>query len=302
MIYEYALEPALLNNWKDFRYFTEKFGVPKGRLISRFPKRWERMVLDSLTRCGEIEKARIVEALVGIQKHILSRHHEWNNQFDWLSNAETEHGKRPFHAVVASSNPRHHEYVLEADGLSETNPLWRLPHLPPVQRIALDMAQRVAPLLCFSHRILFIDPHFRPNEIRWRRPLQAFLQVATNKRRPGDILRVEIHVKDDLETGLFTTYSQRSLPEIIPSGIRVRILQWREREQGEKLHNRFILTDLGGVSFGVGLDDSDGEDGQTDDIQLLNEETYGMRFAQYAGSTPAFDPVAEIIIDGKRRV
>jgi hypothetical protein len=27
MLYEYALEPALLNNWKDFRYFTEKFGV-----------------------------------------------------------------------------------------------------------------------------------------------------------------------------------------------------------------------------------------------------------------------------------
>jgi hypothetical protein len=48
MFYEYALKPSLLNNWKDFRYFTEKFGIAQGRLISRYPKRWKRMVYESL--------------------------------------------------------------------------------------------------------------------------------------------------------------------------------------------------------------------------------------------------------------
>ncbi len=301
MIYEYALEPALLSNWKDCRYFAEKFGIPQGRLISRFPRRWERMVLDSLAGCGEVERARIVECLVRLQKSILSRHHEWNNQLDWLANAETEHGKRPFHAVIAGSNPRNREFVLEGDSISEANPLWRVPHMPPVQRMATDMAQRVAPLLCISKRILFVDPHFRPNEIRWRRPLQAFLSVATNARRPGDILKVEIHVNDELETTFFETQCRQCLPQIIPGRLRVRILQWREREQGEKLHNRFILTDMGGVSFGVGLDDADGDDGQTDDVYLLNEETYTMRFAQYTSSNPAFDLVAEITIEGGRQ-
>jgi hypothetical protein len=42
------LKPSLLNNWKDFRYFTEKFGIAQGRLISRYPKRWKRMVYESL--------------------------------------------------------------------------------------------------------------------------------------------------------------------------------------------------------------------------------------------------------------
>ncbi len=302
MIYEYALEPVLLSNWKDFRYFTEKFGVPKGRLISRFPRRWERMVLDSLSGCGDVEKARIVESLVGIQKQILSRHHEWNNQLDWLSNAETEHGKRPFHAVLAASNPRNREFVLEADGLSEANRLWCLPNLPPVHRVATDMARRVAPLLCFSKTILFVDPHFRPNEIRWRRPLQAFLSEATSTRRPGDILKVEVHVNDELEARYFEAQCRNCLPEIIPNGLRVRIVQWREKQQGEKLHNRFILTDIGGVSFGVGLDDADGDDAQTDDIQLLNEETYKMRFAQYAGLTPAFELVSEMTIERRGRL
>jgi hypothetical protein len=84
--------------------------------------------------------------------------------------------------------------------------------------------------------------------------------------------------------------------------VRLRVIQWRENQKGEKLHNRFILTDIGGVSFGVGLDDSDGADGQTDDIQLLNEETYNLRFAQYAGSAPAFDLVAEMTIEGTRKL
>jgi hypothetical protein len=302
MIYEYALEPSLLSNWQDFRYFTEKFGVPKGRLISRYPNKWERMVLESLANCGVIERKRIEEALVNLKRNLLSRHHEWNNQLDWLSNAEAEHAKRPFHAVIAGSNARNREFVLEADGLSEVSPLWCLPNLPPVQRIATDMAQRVAPLLCFSKTILFVDPHFRPNEIRWRRPLEAFLAVAISRRRPGEIVKVEIHAGDELETTFFTTQCRQCLPQIVPSGMRVRIRQWRERPGGEKLHNRFILTDIGGVSFGIGLDDSDGEDGQTDDIQLLNQGTYSLRFAQYAGPTPAFDPVAEISIDGKHRI
>ena len=40
MLFEYAVEPVLLNNWPSFRYFYEKFGVPQGRLISRYPKHW----------------------------------------------------------------------------------------------------------------------------------------------------------------------------------------------------------------------------------------------------------------------
>ena len=65
MLYEYALEPDLLNNWKDFRYFTEKFGVSRGRLLSPFPKRWKRLVYESLANCGEIERKRIEEGFTG---------------------------------------------------------------------------------------------------------------------------------------------------------------------------------------------------------------------------------------------
>src|SRR5215475_10033311 len=103
MIYEYALEPVLLSNWKDFRYFTEKFGVAQGRLISRYPKRWKKMVYEALVGCGEIERKRIEDRLQTIDDRMVKRQHEWNSQQDWLPNAGAEHARRPFHAILAKA-------------------------------------------------------------------------------------------------------------------------------------------------------------------------------------------------------
>lgn len=77
MIHEYALEPALLNNWRDFRYFTEKFGFSEGRLISRYPRRWKKMVIESLSETG-LNRTKIVERLKKLDDRMLPRQHEWN--------------------------------------------------------------------------------------------------------------------------------------------------------------------------------------------------------------------------------
>jgi hypothetical protein len=78
----YCLEPSLLNNWKDFRYFTEKFGASQGRLISRYPKRWKKLVYDSLSNCGEVERKRIEEGLQRIDDRLIPRQGTWDPQQD----------------------------------------------------------------------------------------------------------------------------------------------------------------------------------------------------------------------------
>ena len=75
----------------------------------------------------------------------------------------------------------------------------------------------------------------------------------------------------------FRTECQQRLPGIVSEGIQVHIIRWREKDGGEKLHNRPILTDIGGVSFGAGLDD--GADGETDEVMLLEDKTYRFRRA-----------------------
>ena len=74
----------------------------------------------------------------------------------------------------------------------------------------------------------------------------------------------------------------------------MRVFIWKQREQGEKLHNRYILTEVCGVSFGIGLDKADDlETLETDDLSLMNPSQLAVRWKQYKGSPAAFDSVVE---------
>lgn len=69
MIHEFAIDPVAMNNWQNFRYLNDNFGVEHGRLISRFPKKWTKMVCNACNDnydCGKIstiDRKRIVERL-----------------------------------------------------------------------------------------------------------------------------------------------------------------------------------------------------------------------------------------------
>ena len=92
MVYEFAVEPTLLNRWDQFRYLVEKFDVSQGRLISRFPEKWKRMVYESLAECKDVEKARIEEGLRRIDHRLLTTTRAYNDGGpSWLENAEASH-------------------------------------------------------------------------------------------------------------------------------------------------------------------------------------------------------------------
>jgi len=226
---------------------------------------------------------------------------------EWLGSAERL--QTPYEMVVRElvgidqlESPSQREYILEGESVSEEQQLWAAPKSPPVLRVAQEMAARVAPLLRVAETILFIDPHFGPQHIRYRRPLEAFLLAILEQRYEKLPIRIEMHTGDELGADFFRDECRRCLPNIIPVGISVRFIRWKQKVAGEKLHNRFILTDKGGVIFGVGLDDGDGADGETDDVKLLDNETYKFRWAQYQrdmGSETAFDLVDELVIEGE---
>ena len=90
----------------------------------------------------------------------------------------------------------------------------------------------------------------------------------------------------------FRKECENKLPSIIPEDLTLTVYRWKEREGGEKLHNRYILTDIGGVQFGHGLDE--GDLGTTDDVSRLGDDTYAKRWENYAGPNFAFDLDGEV--------
>lgn len=303
MLYEYAVEPELASTWHDRKegaVFRGSFGLDKGRVVSRYPKHWKRLVWEAFRGQGEIQRKRMEEVLARLSEVMVAREAPYDGTRSWLENAQAEHARWPFRAVLACTNQHGGRDVITPDGLDEDEPRWVAPTGMPVPRAPIALAAAVAPMLRAASEIIFVDPHFSPTKSRYISTIEAFLKAVFDGRPLPQPRRIEIHhANGDIEPNYFRTQCESQLSPIIPSGVRVRIVRWNERSSGEKLHNRYILTDLGGVTFGIGLDGPEGDAGQTEDLNRLGREQYAVRWRQYAGPNPAFKLEEEFPVIGR---
>jgi hypothetical protein len=295
MIYGYAIEPETVASWankSDYRYFYDKFGLGQPRMMVEFPKlkNWRRQVLNSAN--GSDEELQKITAMIGILTERMipcCPRYDYDGTRSWLENAEKEHSKCPFKAILAQSNPRRLPCIMTPDTVgTASDSRWDVADPPPPNRTISDLQRHLQALLSNCTEIVFVDPHFGPENRRHRRPLQAYLRgLFINRRAP--LIRVEVKTGTKAAFPFFESTCAIEMPKIIPNGLEVVFYRLKQRDGGEKLHTRYILTDIGGVDFGVGLDE--GSENETEDIGLMTRRKYELRWEQYAGSRPAFDVV-----------
>jgi len=298
MLHEFAVEPAALVGWNPIWMALEQFGVHHGRLISRFPKKWTRMVHDLLNKHMtapevQVKKHELIERLNSLKSRLISTGRQYDPNESWVANAEREHKLRPFRGIICAENSAGASHLLTDSSLHDGNERWAVPRELPVARDPRALADSVSLLLEMADHLLFVDPHFRPEQ-RFTAPLEEFLAAAHRDGRK--LSRIEYHVK---QVDWWTTYCddcRKWLPQRIPTGVEVKIVAWAERPGGEKLHPRYILTDIGGVRVEVGLDS--GDPGQTTDVSLLDRRLYEERWKDFQPASAAFEYKAEIRITG----
>lgn len=304
MIYEYALQPELVCTWTDrllCSLIMGQFGLDKGRLVSRYPSQypsqWKELVLESYERNAsrrpdtqkehakkQWERKRLEELLQRLGDIFINRDNPlWTNELDWLNNAITEHQRGKFRAILASENVRDVNEILTIDDLHDNNPLWSIHQSGiAVSRDPEKMANIVAPLLQNARNVIFVDPHFQPNLPRYLEPLKLFLKIMATSQNVIKKQIVEVHCNADKcgEYGWFKGECASKLPDAIPKAMKVTIFYLQEKIGGEALHNRYILTEIGGIGFGYGLDK--GNKGQQDDLHLMGYDQLTLRWSQYA--------------------
>lgn len=281
MFKEFAVEPdAITGSYRDFAYVVEKFGVPEGRWISRFPKAWKALVYESAKAKlgGTKELAKIEERLRRVADDILiaSGRVSANAATPWIDAAVAEHKTRPFDALVASIHRDDPPVVAIAD-LDSQHPCLAPNRQWIVPRIAADMAACCAPLIRTSRHIKLVDPHLDPTASRFRRTLAEFLAGA----QPGSL--VDVFRGDDVPIAYALEYYGPRFAALKPQGVRLRLFL-RPRDP---LHNRYVLTSRGGIAFLTGLDDANGGQKTHDDVFVLDTPTWQARWAAYAGEDAA---------------
>lgn len=300
MINEYAVEPAAINNWQDFRYVYGKVGVEHGRLISRFPGRWASMVIRACTEnphLRDVDRSRIVERLKSLEKNKMAKlNRPYDPENNWMNNVEVQQRQRPFHAVLTRKNESKIPNCLNIDELEDSHPLWKVPTDQVVPRKAYELACCAKLLLHISKEILVIDPHFDPEKPRFLETLSHLINFAFEEHAPK---RIELHVEYDYwkEQKRETDWKEdclRNLPPLIPEGFTMHVFRWEGKASGDKPHARYVLTELGGIRYDYGLDEWEG-DGQTTDVSLLSL-SYEQRWRDYQRTTAAYDLAKEPIV------
>lgn len=321
MFYEFAVDPQLVCLWCDrngYQGFMRQFGMNAKRIPSRFPKKWEveieKYFNSSYTAPTFNQILRKTEIISMLKKRMVKRGSKnYDPEKTWLENAEQEHLLRPFKGIIAVANPRNSQAVTVLSSADDI--LEGLPELPGsciVPRTSNDLANSVASLLRCCHHVVFVDPYFDLVQ-RFLEPFENCLKTIMDERYGSASPKIELHTSIERfykatalrnpELEVKDAFSlikklQEKLPEVIPRGLSVRVVIWKEKPRGQKLHNRYLLTDIGSVMFGTGLDcNKELNQGQTDDIACLSEESHKIRWDEYVEGR-AFEMVSDAIIAG----
>ncbi len=295
MIHAFALEPTVVATWarrEEFRFVHDKFGIGSPRAFLELPEftEWKNAVYSAASELDLSEKdwKRLEEVFRIFSEHRCRRAESvFRDVLSWLENAEREYTRREFRAIVAKDNPRRHRAVILGGdlGLPKAK-LWACDLGATPARTPEELACALSAMVSNSRELHLVDPYFGPENLRHRTVLQALMDVLAIHAVFPEVIRV--HCAERSERSFFEQEALKMAARL-PSGCTVEFVRWKERARGEKLHNRYVLTDLGGVSLGVGLDA--GEPGETDDLLLLPRVQYERRWSQYVGNDGAFERV-----------
>jgi hypothetical protein len=294
VIHAFALEPKLVATWgrrEEFRFIYDKFGIGTPRVLLELPTftKWKRDVFAAANaiELSQQEMLNLTELFRIFADHKCRRADAvYDGLLSWLENAEREYDRKEYAAIAATENPRSHHAVIVGDHLDTARAKWALATGATVARTPAALATALAAMLINCRELHFIDPHFGPENARHRKVLEMLTDVMAASGRFPEVLRVHSAAKSDK---VFFEQHAAKMAKQLSHGCAVEFVRWKQRQGSEKLHNRYVLTDLGGVALGVGLDE--GEAGETDDLLLLPRAQFQQRWLQYASDSGPFERV-----------
>jgi len=298
MFAEFAVEPAaMVINFDLFVGMIDRFGVDQGRIISDFAQgRWSRAVIEQAEAngFGDIALGSIVERLREKRdEKAVARFRLYPAVAGgWTTNARTSDANAPFGCIVTEAGGCDNPRECRAMDARTDRPPFQVSGFADVARTAEAIADVTRPLARASRALHLIDPHisfFMPAASRWVPPLLALIGLC----RPDMVVTIHTDATDGANAADFELQARRRLTPL-PPGVCVRIQRWQRRPDGEDFHDRFVLSDIGGMKFGNGLDE--GRPGTTVHVHRMDENAWRTILAKFTPETSPFDPEPTIIL------
>jgi len=309
MIYDYAIEPDVLIEWSRDQlistYISESFGFGKTRLMAEYPnfKKWKKQFNKAWkqTDISDLDQSRLVELFLLLTESRIKRpFHGYDGEKEWLANAVIENrcGK-PFKGIIARTNSFSKDNILPNDRVgSWDRNRWCTDISKRIPKTDENISEALSPIFHNCMDFTLVDPYFRASKEQWRKTFGCILKTFMAYRSSSDMYCIEIHIAEHLNAPsaehLKKEFCSKRFTEILPPNIELRVKRWSQKKGGEKLHDRFLLTDIGCVQSSYGFDH--GTDSETTSLTLLNKQDCSLIKHQYLGDNPAFELDFEFLV------
>jgi hypothetical protein len=274
MVYEFAISPSLCKNYKDLQFFLQTFGRGEGRLFSDIPrKKWLRLARQEIkaSENGQVMKKRLVAAVERLSRKALYKRNYLPDagQRPWLDHAIAAHRDRPFKAILIECYTGHEACIISCEQDFIDDSRWTIPQDSAVKRTAPEMIQAIRPMLDCAGEVVLIDRNFDPGKFRWRQFLMGLTDVLSGRTFSPSIGKIDFHFGDGISIDHLQFLCSNQISGNLPDGMKINFFIWPR----DQLHDRYVLTDVGGVRFGIGLDIWDGSGPEKVEISRVSEKT-----------------------------
>lgn len=248
---EYGIDPEAINTFEKFERIVSHFGPEYFRFIRRYPKKWPSLVKKAIDGESERAKAKIIERLRQIEKTLISCSNvpAYNGTNTWIDNALVFHNQYQFDGIITTSNPGNCNFICIADDFDKDGELFNNTSLKRVERKPVLMAQAAKQLLLNAREIHFVDRNFQSLTPTYRKPFLQFVKLIESRDGSIPLNKIIYHTGNDVITGFQNLIA--ILKRELSKNFTFELARWPHMG----MHNRFILTDIGGMTWGEGLND-----------------------------------------------
>lgn len=302
MIHEYALDPELLKSWaaneRDYREFLREYGLGTPRLSSSFPKqnksKFRSFYLQkSPSNTQSLQAQRYVEMVNYLAESLVYRDGFECTSTDWSENVLAEDMRKPFYGVLTSTvmdTPR----CLTVTTMYSDGSIWNHQRQAQVARTYDSCFPLLRDILRLAKdKIVFIDPY------GWNDRAVSFIGnliggVHHNRVHSAVPELILCYKRKRGGGSPDATYVKAQLAERLAfiQGLQLGVYELDDRPGHDVFHNRYLLTELGGVSLGHGVDLSENA-AHSDELNLLRRQVYIQKWQQFVEDRSCFKLVSQ---------
>jgi hypothetical protein len=289
LIHVFAIQPEVVVGWasnrRDYASAVGNIGLGKPRVLLQLPKRWKKEVWSAFEHQSENPQVEsmLADLIKLLDETAVRRSNlQWEADNDWLRNVKDEFKRRTFRGIVA--NEAASESVIPGGTIFEgSSQRWEVNDgqlTLPVRQQASAIAEALRPLLQEGLEWYLIDPYFSPQ----RKVCRDVIQALANEVPAGREFKLCIVCrrtdtesdKSNLSEKEFNRQSER-MAKSLPPTCHIEF----KRFPAALMHDRFILTRVGGVMSSNSFEDRVSEPSRTTQLTVLGRTVYSEEWGKW---------------------